>query len=174
MKNETKAALGLGLLIIFSFGFVVIQVKGPLAESALRPPEATGGEFTRRALAPEADDIAGGDYVRQPPRRVRRAGPLVRRAMDGGAPAGPAARSYTVQRNDSLARIARKVYGTEGPKYYTLIFEANRDKLPDIATVRAGQVLTIPPHPDGAPVRSARFGAGAARGAVAVGDGQVR
>ena len=177
MQNETKVSLVVGLLIIVGFGVVLNQVKGPPVASALQPTEtAGGGTFTSRALEPRADDVRPEDH----PRRSRRTAPPVRYAsrrpppVPRATPGQAAARTYTVQPNDSLARIARRVYGSGDPKYYKLIYEANRDKMPNIATIRTGQVLKIPAPPDGAPVLSARFGAGRSRGSVAVRGGGTR
>ncbi|MCB9098700.1 MAG: LysM peptidoglycan-binding domain-containing protein [Anaerolineales bacterium] len=57
--------------------------------------------------------------------------------------AGQAAgiRSYTVQRGDSLSRIAREMYGD--PHQYVLIQQANN--LSDPGRIWVGQVLIIPP-----------------------------
>ena len=191
MQNETKAALAVGLVIIVGFGLVLIEVKG--APSAGAPPstETGGGEFTSHALVPVVDDVRPEDHRREvapapPPRlapRSRRRA-LTRRGDPAPRPAPrpvqrPVARrsrsrAYTVQPNDSLSRIARRVYGSNDPKYYKLIYEANRDKLPDIATVRTGQVLVIPAPPDGLPVRSARLDAGRRHSSMAMRDGARR
>lgn len=64
------------------------------------------------------------------------------------AAATPKIEKYTVQPNDSLIRIARKVYGRGHDNDYKLIFEANRDVLPDERTLMPGQVLVIPPLPN--------------------------
>ncbi len=53
-------------------------------------------------------------------------------------------RTYTVQPDDSLIKIARKVYGPDRGDDYVRIFEANRDKLTSPSLVVAGQVLVIP------------------------------
>ena len=58
------------------------------------------------------------------------------------APA-PAATLYTVQRGDSLSKIAAKHYGKGG--LYKKIFEANRPMLKDPNKIYPGQVLRIPP-----------------------------
>lgn len=50
--------------------------------------------------------------------------------------------SYTVQPGDSLAAIAYRFYGVTSR--YTMIFEANRERLPSPDEIRAGQRLTIP------------------------------
>lgn len=182
MKNETKGALAIGLLIIIGFGFVLIQVKGPPAESALRPAKATGGEFTTRALESDADEtLLEKSRLPAPRRRFPAPRPprnVVRTSTPPGhRPPGPArapVRTYTVQPKDSLTRIARRVYGSGEPKYYKLIFAANKGKLRDIATVRPGQVLKIPAPPDGWPVRSAWFNGASGRRWVAVRGGGTR
>ena len=52
------------------------------------------------------------------------------------------ATTYMVKAGDSLWKIARKYYGS-GSKW-TLIFEANRDKINNPNSIRVGQVLIIP------------------------------
>lgn len=54
----------------------------------------------------------------------------------------PAAVGYTVQRGDSLSRIAQAHYGdaNEWPR----IYEANRDLIKDPDLIYPGQTLTIP------------------------------
>jgi nucleoid-associated protein YgaU len=59
--------------------------------------------------------------------------------------AAPAPRTYTVKSGDSLYSIATEVYGRRNAHRFKKIYEANRDKLPDVSTVLAGQVLVIPP-----------------------------
>jgi len=181
--SETKAALVIGLVIIIGFGFVLAQVKGTGEDSALSPRQAIGGEFTRRALELTADDMKVEDLRRGAPRFEPKPIARMPRREEGGAgeiartPRGvqpravtppPATRTYTVLPKESLSRIARKVYGSSHPKYYKLIYEANKDKMPDIATVRAGQKLVIPAPPADAPIRSVRLGSGVARRSVAM------
>ena len=50
---------------------------------------------------------------------------------------------YTVQRGDTLGGIARRFYGSS--RFAEVIFEANRDQMRSMDTVRLGQVLMIPP-----------------------------
>ena len=57
------------------------------------------------------------------------------------APTAPTG-TYTVQKGDSLWRIAQRLYG-DGRKY-ALIFEANRAILSDPSKIYVGQVLVIP------------------------------
>ncbi len=52
---------------------------------------------------------------------------------------------HTVKKGESLRSIARKYYGNA--KYYKLIAEANKGKLPANLSVRVGQVLEIPRLP---------------------------
>jgi hypothetical protein len=58
------------------------------------------------------------------------------------SPAPVANETYTVQSGDSLWNIAKNFYGN-GSKY-TVIFDANRDKIKSANLIYPGQVLTIP------------------------------
>jgi len=66
----------------------------------------------------------------------------------GGAPQAAAvegpkeAVTYTVQKDDTLQKIAKKFYGSYG-KWYR-IYKANQDKIKNPNVVRPGTVLTIP------------------------------
>jgi nucleoid-associated protein YgaU len=53
-------------------------------------------------------------------------------------------RTYTVQPKDSLIKIARKVYSTDGEDEYKRILEANRDKIKHPSLLAIGQELVIP------------------------------
>lgn len=57
------------------------------------------------------------------------------------APTG-AARTVTVQKGDSLSKIAKREFGDA--KKWHAIFEANRDKIKDPDMIHPGQVLSIP------------------------------
>lgn len=54
----------------------------------------------------------------------------------------PANQTYTVVKGDCLWNIAKKYYG-DGSKY-TVIYDANRDKIKNPNLIYPGQVLTIP------------------------------
>lgn len=54
----------------------------------------------------------------------------------------PKTRTYTVKKGDCLWAIAKKYYGN-GAKY-TVIYNANRDKIKNPNLIYVGQVLTIP------------------------------
>ncbi len=57
------------------------------------------------------------------------------------AVSGPAT-TYTVQKDDTLQKIAKKVYGSYSK--WVKIYDANRDKLKNPNYVKPGAVLTIP------------------------------
>ena len=155
MTGETRTALLLGLGIITAFGVVLHYCTGTAGQS-----QAVANEFTGHSLTPAVSDIAdregpaarSSSGARRLTRTPGRAGPRL-----AGRP-----RSYTIQPNDSLIGIARKMYGPDGDKLYKLIYHANRNALPDEATLRVGQVLVIP---DGrGPQRPGGAGAYLARG----------
>lgn len=54
----------------------------------------------------------------------------------------PASRSYTVQKGDTLGKIAKEFYGKSSE--YPKIFEANKPLLSDPDKIYPGQVLRIP------------------------------
>lgn len=86
----------------------------------------------------------------EPPVRAqqRRVQPLPRNNIQGNtqSPAASGAASsqryYEVVPGDTITTISRKVYGT--PTRYRDIFEANRDIMPDINTLKVGWRLKIP------------------------------
>jgi len=56
-------------------------------------------------------------------------------------PATP--KTVTVQAGDTLSRIAERIYGH--PKYWRLIYEANRQQIDTPDKIRVGMKLTLPP-----------------------------
>ncbi len=54
----------------------------------------------------------------------------------------PGAVGYTVQKGDSLSKIAKAYYGDAG--MWPRIYEANRDLIKDPDLIYPGQTLTIP------------------------------
>jgi nucleoid-associated protein YgaU len=54
----------------------------------------------------------------------------------------PAGRSYTVQKGDSLSKIAKREYGDV--QQWHRIYEANRDTIKDPDLIYPGQVIQIP------------------------------
>lgn len=51
--------------------------------------------------------------------------------------------SYTVEKGDSLSKIAQKVYGKAS--LWRQIYEANQDHIKDPDMIYPGQVLRLPP-----------------------------
>lgn len=56
--------------------------------------------------------------------------------------ATPAGRSYTVQKGDSLSKIAKREYGDA--QQWRRIYEANRDVIQNPDLIYPGQVFRIP------------------------------
>lgn len=55
--------------------------------------------------------------------------------------------SYTVEKGDSLSKIAKRVYGKAS--YWQQIFEANKDNIKDPDMIYPGQVLRLPEIDEG-------------------------
>lgn len=93
-----------------------------------------------------------GDYANAPTEKTEADSPDFR-GVDGGfaspdtvEDADVAMSTYTVQRGDSLSRIAKTTYGKSS--LWQLIFEANRDQLDNPDLIHPGQTLKIPPVPE--------------------------
>jgi len=142
LSRETRISLVLGLGIIIGFGVVLTQLRPTAPANA-----GAADRFTLRA-----DDQPVLPFA--PPRRVAAPVAVRRGAGDGNlagrrrARAVAPQRRYVVRPNDSLTRIAQRVYGRGNAKYYKRIYEANRGILPNERTLRVGQVLVIPPLSD--------------------------
>lgn len=135
MSRETKTSLVLGISIIIGFGVALAQLRPSAPAGA-----GDAGRFTSYSLSPAVDQpLPAFD-------RLRRAAPTaVAPSRNVNVAEVAPRRTYAVRRNDSLTRIAQRVYGRGNVKYYRLIYEANRAILPDERTLRAGQILVIPP-----------------------------
>jgi LysM repeat protein len=68
--------------------------------------------------------------------------PQAAQAAAASANASSGGRTYKVQPGDTLSKIAQEFYGNANE--YNRIFAANRDKLENPDTIRAGQELVIP------------------------------
>jgi nucleoid-associated protein YgaU len=60
----------------------------------------------------------------------------------GAAAGAPEPRIYTVQKGDSLSKIAKQFYGESSE--WRRIYEANRDRIKDPDMIQPGWKLTIP------------------------------
>ena len=76
---------------------------------------------------PDFSDVQGGSSstAPQPPQPPR-----------------PQERTYTVQKGDSLSKIAKALYGSA--KKWTVIYEANKDSIKNPDLIYPGQVFRIP------------------------------
>jgi nucleoid-associated protein YgaU len=54
----------------------------------------------------------------------------------------PAGQQYTVEKGDSLSKIAQRIYGDANQ--WKRIYEANRDQIKDPDLIHPGQRLTLP------------------------------
>ncbi len=138
-------------------------------------PQHSGGQNVARSLPQTGtvhsrlilpEDAAGGYAVAA----VRQAPPMettpaiTSDTVAAGEPLeAPRPRIYTVEPNDSLRKIARKLYGPQHEEQYGQIFEANRHILHDEEIVFVGQKLTIPPLPGAQPVARSASDAGQQR-----------
>ncbi|HAU38074.1 MAG TPA: hypothetical protein DCX07_10215 [Phycisphaerales bacterium] len=180
MTRETRIGLLVGFAFIVAFGLVLSELTGtgkppspavastdnvapeswsPVIELNVAPSPPAEPVATREAApSPEPATVAVSLEPSQdlPVGAVVRAEVLPRSAETPAtatsepAPA-PAARTYVVRAGDSLIKIARTVYGAGREREYKRIYEANKNLMPDEATVIVGQELTIPPLPGAAP-----------------------
>jgi nucleoid-associated protein YgaU len=60
------------------------------------------------------------------------------------APAAVQGTPYTVRPSDTLSSIAAAHYGTKSKKAVEAIYEANRNALPNMNSLKVGAILTIP------------------------------
>jgi nucleoid-associated protein YgaU len=91
---------------------------------------ATPEAGVRTAREPMVDETL---VLPRPPRSSK---------IGGRVHPGVHAKTYTVQRGDTLQKISQKFYGTT--RSWTKIYDANRGKLKKPDMVVAGKVLTIP------------------------------
>lgn len=127
-----------------------------------RPSEA---EQAAAAQAPVAPPVPAYEYEPEPSRQWEPEPeldiePIRSEASSydddrGSVPAGGT--SYTVQKGDTLQKIAKKFYGSSA-KWYR-IYKANKDVLKSPDHIKPGQELTIPALDDeSAPAKPARSG----------------
>jgi nucleoid-associated protein YgaU len=118
----------------------------PAPAFAPAPPPAFAPTTAMAASAPETTAVkarAWEEEIVLPPKRKPKKAPEA--GASKAAPksaAGPHAKTYVVQRGDTLQKISMKFFGTT--RYWSKIFEANRSKMKKPDVVIAGMVLTIP------------------------------
>ncbi|NIA21865.1 MAG: LysM peptidoglycan-binding domain-containing protein [Anaerolineaceae bacterium] len=99
--------------------------------------DASYVEDIRHANPGLTDRIRPGQRIRMPAKQRRQSAGRRERTLTP--------RVYTVQRGDTLIRIARRYYGDSA--MYTKIFEMNRHQLRAPESIREGMVLQMPPQP---------------------------
>lgn len=114
------------------------------------PPEPRTD--TRTETHPEArrdTEPRTGTREPTPPPPVGGARPTPRQAEADPPPAPPEPdyETYTVRSGDSLSLISQRLYGSA--RHWRLLYEANRDRIPDPDRLRLGTELRVPPLPDG-------------------------
>ncbi|HEY6544828.1 MAG TPA: LysM peptidoglycan-binding domain-containing protein [Dokdonella sp.] len=100
---------------------------------------------------PDFSNVQGGARSSAPPAAPKADFGNVRSGAASTAPTitdteVPESRTYTVERGDSLSKIAKREYGNANR--WRVIFEANRDLLDDPDLIKPGQVLKIPADTD--------------------------
>ena len=129
----------------------VLELTRPVPESEVRKIEETA--VTAIADSAETPPVSGvtpaapavSDNAAPAPAPVV---PVV--GDDSNAPSTPAAQNggnmqaqtYTVQKDDTLQKISKKLFGSYG-KWYK-IYEANKDKIKNPNILKTGTVLDIP------------------------------
>ena len=111
------------------------------AQAPLSPP-------ARAAEIPGAwqEPVSTPGWEEEPPARI------VQPVSPRLEPLRPSGTTYTVQKGDSLEKIASKFYGSS--RKWRRIYEANRNVIKNPDRVRAGQKLLIPDIEEAAPARS--------------------
>ena len=114
--------------MVLGFAFFIACKSDP-------PPPPPPPPPTRAPVAPEAlEKFTEEMFKEQEPAPL----PAPRLILEGS-------RTYTVVRGDTLASIARKLYGDA--YYYPLILVASKDVVSDPDEIEVGMVLTIPDLP---------------------------
>jgi nucleoid-associated protein YgaU len=111
----------------------------PASEST--EPEAVPADTSSAATADSGPQVpVVGELPGQNPSESADAGQAVPAAAANGGSVQQT--TYTVQKDDTLQKISKKVYGSYG-KWYK-IYEANKSKIKNPNILRSGTVLTIP------------------------------
>jgi nucleoid-associated protein YgaU len=136
----------------------VLELTKPVPESEVQKIEATAvdaitettptppvADVTPAPSAPAASDNAQPAPAAQPVIPVigdePAAAPTAPQAADQNA-GSVQSQTYTVQKDDTLQKISKKIFGSYG-KWYK-IYEANKSKIKNPNILKPGTVLTIP------------------------------
>jgi nucleoid-associated protein YgaU len=115
----------------------VLEITKPVPESEVQKIEQTAvNAITESAQTPPASSAAPAESA--PAAQPQVAAPLPA-AQNGG---NMQASTYTVQKDDTLQKISKKLFGSYG-KWYK-IYEANKNKIKNPNLLKPGMVLTIP------------------------------
>lgn len=117
-----------------------------------KPKEPTRGTRTVQAARPTAAPAAGAratgaTTTTSTPSQASGtlAGGAAPRAAGASTGATAPRRTYTVQKGDSLSKIAQQTYGRADR--WQAIFDANRDQIDDPDLIHPGQTLVLPDLP---------------------------
>ncbi|MBI4309422.1 MAG: LysM peptidoglycan-binding domain-containing protein [Candidatus Omnitrophica bacterium] len=121
----------------------VLEFSKPVSESEVKKIEEQTTtqiqEVKTEEVPQEQASPAPAVSYNEPPIVI----PPIEDAPAHAAAEGPTeAVTYTVQKDDTLQKIAKKFYNSYGK--WTRIYEANKDKLKNPNFVKPGTVLTIP------------------------------
>ena len=135
-----------------------MEITKPVPESEVQKIETTAvNAITEPVETPPTSNAAPAASAPAADNTQTQAAPVVPVIGEtpGNAPATPAeapaaeqnggnvqSQTYTVQKDDTLQKISKKVFGYYG-KWYK-IYEANKDKINNPNILKPGTVLTIP------------------------------
>ena len=137
----------------------VLELTKPVPESEVQKIEATAVGAIADASTPATAPAAPVDNTPAAPDTAQAAAatqPVIPVIGDEPAAASPAAvasqdanagvasvpQTYTVQKDDTLQKISKKLFGSYG-KWYK-IYEANKKKIKNPNILKPGTVLTVP------------------------------
>ena len=131
---------------------IVIDVdkkNAPEAGAAVGTPELkTSGKTTEGqsqvVTAPKATTVVHDDNFTFPKMDTKT-------LNQGATTAQGALEQYTVQKDDTLQKISKKLYGSYSK--WTVIYDANRDVIKDPNFLKPGKILKIPVLANAAPVQ---------------------
>ena len=125
----------------------VLELSKPVPESEVRKIEQETTVSRHETNTGEAPNNAPAEQGPEGNARV-----LITPVLDGPAVSAPAAEpafgpkeavSYTVLKDDTLQKIAKKFYNSYGK--WVKIYDANKEKIKNPNFVKPGTILTIPP-----------------------------